>query len=143
MNWVKKYKLPAIETVHHNSYSYIELKDLWQVLHSFFNSAQSCAINLNLLEEIKSKPITKWNPFLEEKFTSAIVKCNSLLTSGPNKLSWSHFKKCVKDATYLKKFIDIANVCIELGYWLSNFKVSMTIIIPKPNKESYNTPKAF
>ena len=31
----------------------------------------------------------------------------------------------------------------ELGYWSLHFKVSTSIIIPKPNKESYNFPKAF
>ena len=143
INWVKKHKLPAIEAVHHNSCPYIELKDLWQALHFSFNSAQNCAINLNLLNEIESKSIKKWNPFSEEEFTSAIVKYNNLSTSRPDKLLWRHLKKCVKDTTYLKKFIDITNACIELKHWLLHFKVSMAIIIPKPNKESYNTSKAF
>ena len=86
MNWIKKCKLPAIEAVYHNGCSCIKLRDLWQALHSFFNSAQNYAINLDLLEEIESKPITKWNLFLEEEFTSAIVKCNNLSTPGPDKL---------------------------------------------------------
>ena len=31
----------------------------------------------------------------------------------------------------------------NLGYWPSHFKRSMTIVIPKPNKQSYNSPKSF
>ena len=33
MNWVKKYKLPAIEAIHYNGHPYIKLDDLWQALH--------------------------------------------------------------------------------------------------------------
>ena len=43
----------------------------------------------------------------------------------------------------LKKIINIADACFELDHWSSHFKVSTSIIIPKPNKESYNSPKVF
>ena len=43
----------------------------------------------------------------------------------------------------LKRNINIANICIELGHWPSHFKTSTIIIIPKPNKELYNSPKLF
>ena len=32
---------------------------------------------------------------------------------------------------------------IDLGYWPSHFKKSTTVIIPKPNKASYDFPKSF
>ena len=32
---------------------------------------------------------------------------------------------------------------IELEYWPLYFKRSTTIVIPKPNKKSYNSPKSF
>ena len=41
------------------------------------------------------------------------------------------------------KLIDIANACIDLGYWPSHFKMSTTVIISKPNKLSYDSPKYF
>ena len=34
-------------------------------------------------------------------------------------------------------------MCFELGHWPSYFKISMSIIIPKPNKESYDSSKSF
>ena len=43
----------------------------------------------------------------------------------------------------LKRIINIADACFELGYWPSHFKTSTSIIIPKPNKELYNFPKSF
>jgi len=35
------------------------------------------------------------------------------------------------------------NTCIEFGYWPSHFKTSITVVIPKPNKSSYDSPKSF
>jgi len=43
----------------------------------------------------------------------------------------------------LNSIIGIANACIELGYWPSHFKRSMTVVILKPNKKSYNSSKSF
>ena len=62
------------------------------------------------------------------------------MTPRPDKLLWKHLKK---DVVCLRKFINIANACIELSHWPYHFKVSTSIIIPKPNKESYNSPKTF
>jgi len=49
----------------------------------------------------------------------------------------------MRDNDCLLKFIDIANLCIELGHWLSYFKMSNTIIIPKSNKSAYDSPKSY
>ena len=39
--------------------------------------------------------------------------------------------------------IRITNTCIDLGYWLSHFKKSTTVVISKSNKPSYNNSKLF
>jgi len=49
----------------------------------------------------------------------------------------------IKNYEYSFKFINIANAYINLGLWPSHFKISTTVIIPKPNKSSYNSPKSF
>ena len=116
---------------------------MWQAFYMSFNAAQNCQIDLDLLEEIPSTPVTNWSSFSEEEFVSAITKCNNLFALEPDKLSWRHLKRCIKDVIFFRKLITIANAYIELGYWPLHFKVSMSIIIPKPNKESYDSPKAF
>jgi len=72
-----------------------------------------------------------------------IEKCNNSLAPGPDKLSWSHIKRIVKIEECISKFIDIANVCIDLEHWLFHFKMSMNVVIPKTNKAIYNSPKFF
>ena len=47
------------------------------------------------------------------------------------------------DNDCITNIIKITNACINLGYWPNHFKISSTVIIPKPNKPSYDLPKSF
>ncbi len=49
----------------------------------------------------------------------------------------------VKDTAYLRNFINIANICIELDHWPSYFNVSSFIIVSKFNKNLYDSLKVF
>ena len=108
-----------------------------------FNLAQDHHININILEEFPNKALEEWPLFSREEFMKAIAKCNNSSAPGPNKLSWSHLKCIINNKVYFGKIISIANTCFELGLWPVHFKSSTMIIIPKPNKESYNSPKSF
>ena len=110
------------------------------MLHSSFNTAHHHFINEKVLDEILAFLIAQWNRFSEEEFIIAIAKCNNSSTPG---LSWSYLKNILKDKTCLHNVIKIVNLCFDLGFWPSHFKISTTIVIPKPNKMSYNSPKAF
>jgi len=72
-----------------------------------------------------------------------IEKYNNLLAPGPNKLMWSYIKSIIRNKDYISKFIDITNACIDLGHWLSHFKTSLTVVISKPNKTSFDSPKLY
>ena len=87
MNWVNKRKLPAIEAIKHNSQPYLELNDLWNALHSSFNIAQYRRIEKDILNEIPTSTSSSWLLFLEEEFTSAIVKYNNSSIPGLDKLA--------------------------------------------------------
>ena len=84
-----------------------------------------------------------WPVFSKEEFRTAISSCNHSSAPSPNKLLWSHLKIILKDNECLNTIIYIANACINLGYWLSHFKISTTVVIPKPNKKLYDSPKSF
>ena len=49
----------------------------------------------------------------------------------------------VKNDTCLIKIFNITNACINLGHWPLHFKMLLSIIIPKPNKNSYDSLKMF
>lgn len=113
------------------------------MLHLLFNIAQNYQININVLDEIPYTWSSTWIPFSEEEFITSIAKYNNSSTPVLNKLLWRYLKCIIKDKRCLKSIIDIANICFKLGHWPSHFKTSMTIIILKPNKELYDSPKSF
>jgi len=84
-----------------------------------------------------------WDLFSKQELIDAIEKCNNLSALGPNKLIWSHIKSIIRNKKCIFKLLDITNTCIDLGYWLSHFKISTTVIIPKPNKSIFNSPKLY
>jgi len=85
----------------------------------------------------------EWPPFSKEEFRNAINKCNNSFTPRLDHISWKHLKIIVKDDRCLLNFVYITNICIDLSYWPSYFKTSLLIIISKPNKLLYNSPKMF
>ena len=143
MNWVKKRKLLATEAIKYNGSPCLSPDSLWTALHNSFNTALHRQVNVDILNEIEHKPCQIWNPFSKFKFRSAIQKCIDTSAPGPDRMSWCHWKIIIKNNECLSKIINIANACINLGFWPEYFKVSTTVIIPKPNKPSYDNPKAF
>ena len=143
MSWINKQKLLATETIKFNGQLCLELNNLWQALYFTFNTVQHHSIESDILNELGSFVSSPWALLLEKEFTNSLFKCSNMSTPGPNKLLWRHLKIILKDKMCLKNIITIANTCIELGYWPLHFKISMTIVIPKPNKSSYDSPKLF
>ena len=52
-------------------------------------------------------------------------------------------KSIIQNDDCLANITNIANLCINLGYWPNYFKIPTTIIILKPNKSLYDQLKAF
>jgi len=73
----------------------------------------------------------------------ALVTCSSLLSPGPDHVTWVHLKKIVAEPQCLNVFITLANACLTVGRWPKYFKELVSVIIPKPGKPSYSAPKAF
>ena len=143
MNWVKKRKLPAIEAIKHNNCPCLTPESLWNTLHNTFNTALHRQVNVKILNELAQKLPQNWGSFSRFEFLSAISKCADSSSPGPDGLTWRHWKIIVKNDACLSNVINIADACINLGHWPRYFKVSTTVVIPKPNKSSYDNPKAF
>ena len=142
MNQVRKRNLLTIEVIKYNSLC-LEINNLWYNLYSIFNLAQDCHVNIDILKEFPDKALKEWPLFLREEFMKAITKCNNSFALEPDKLLQSHLKYIINNKVCLGKIISIANACFELGLQPTHFKSSITIIIPKPNKESYSSHKSF
>jgi len=143
MNWVKKRKLLAIEAIKYNNQPCLTPESLWNTLHNTFNTALHCQVDTEILNELDQKSSLSWGSFSRLEFLSAISKCADSSSPGPDRLTWCHWKNIIKNDACLSNVINIADACINLGHWPCYFKTSTTIIIPKPNKPSYDNPKTF
>ena len=98
---------------------------------------------MSLFDEISSYRQVEWPPFSNAKISNTITKYSSLFTSDLDHISWNYLKKIVSNFKCIINIVNIANAYINLSYWTSHFKKSMSIIIPKPNKSLYNNSKIF
>ena len=113
MSWVNKHKLPAIKAIKYNDQPCLTTNDLWNALHSIFNTALYHQVNINILDKIVDKSSSSWASFSKEEFKSVITNCSNSSTPGLDKLLWSHLKIILKDNNCLSNIISIANTCIN------------------------------
>jgi len=143
MSWVKKKALLAISTITYEGQPCNTLPSLWNTLHNLYNSAANRPVNTDILNHAPQSSTIEWPPFSKQEFRDAIAKCSSSSTPGPDHVSWRHLKPVIADDICLERVVDIANACIKYETWPHQFKASISVVIPKPNKDSYNTPKSF
>ena len=143
MNQVKRKTLPTIESILYKDQLCNMLPELQHALHSSYNSAENRPINVSFLNKIPQADQIQWPSFSKQEFKDAIAKCSSSLTPGPDHIFWRHLKSLITDDRCLLRIVQIANAYINLEYWPSHFKSSNMMVIPKPNKNTYNSPKSF
>ena len=143
IDWVNKQKLPTTEAIKYDNQPYLSPNSLQKALYFSFNTVLYKQVDVEVLEEISDKLTTFWNPFSKEEFRQAINKYNNSSVPGLNKLTWRHLKFVLKQNDCLNNIINIADACIILEYWPNHFKRSTMIVIPKPNKQTYDYPKSF
>jgi len=140
---VKKRKLLATKAIQYNKKPCTDLDNLWNALHSSYNTTQNRPINPSILKEIPNIPTIQWLSFLVAELCNALIKCNNSSTPGSDHISWCYLKSILSDPKCAANIVNIANICISFRYWPIHFKKLTSIIIPKPNKTNYNILKAF
>jgi len=143
MNWINKRKLPTTEAIKYEGQPCLTLKNLWGTLHTTFNTVLHWQVDTGIFNKLSPKPTIALAPFLKEEFRQALVKCNNSSAPGPDKLIWRHLKIILNQDSCLSHIVHIVDACINLGHWPNHFKCSSTVIIPKPNKPAYDSPKSF
>lgn len=143
MNQVKKKSFLAIKTITYEGQPCNTFMSLWNALYSSYNSAENYPVNTNFLNEVPQSNTIDWLLFSKQEFRNAIAKCFSFSIPSLDHVSWRYLKPLIADNKCLEKIVYIANVCIKHEFQLSQFKTVTLVVIPKPNKELYNTPKSF
>jgi hypothetical protein len=96
-----------------------------------------------LLEHLPSFSERSWNPFSKTELLENLAKCSNTSSPGPDHIIWKYLKFLCSNDSCLSLFTILGNGCVQFGHWPTTFKESTTVIIPKPNKDNYSTPKSF
>ena len=73
----------------------------------------------------------------------ALKACSNISVPGPDHITWHYLKYILANDICAAGILSLANSCITLRHWPQHFKESVSVIIPKPDKLAYDTPKAF
>ena len=102
-------------------------------------------VKLILTFQMKSHLNLLLNGYLFQKKNSRVLSANITTHQLLNQIKFLQrfLKRFINNEFCLIFIINITNTYINLGHWPSHFKTSTLIIIPKPNKSLYDSPKSF
>jgi hypothetical protein len=144
MDWVGPRKTPPVKAILYQGMPCTSLDQLWNALHSTFTSALDRPIDLSVLgDKWESPSIRAWVPHPAAELLDALTGTSNRSAPGPDHITWRHLKCIVCDRYASRLFLWLANACLQSSHWPAEFKASTTVVIPKPGKPLYDTPKSF
>jgi hypothetical protein len=141
--WIKPRPLSTLSQICDPSGISIESFDHFtRACSEQFLFSDARAVDLSIVGCVLEHP-----PYSMPLFNALMVKDALSTTSnhsapGLDHISWRVLKQCLNEEsfTWLAK---VFSSCVSLSVWLSVFKSSCTIIIPKPHKPDYSILKAY
>ena len=116
---------------------------MWRALHQSYNAAANHSVDLSVLDEVPSQATCSWVPFSLLEIQEALKACSNISAPGPDHITWWYLKHILSNNTCTIGILSLANTYLSLHHWPRHFKESVFVIIPKPGKPAYDTPKAF
>ena len=113
------------------------------MLYQSYNTTANCLVDLSVLNEVPSQATRSWVPFSLLEMQDVLKACSNVSAPGPDHITWRHLKLILADNTCAVDILSLANACLLLHHWPRHFKELVSVIIPKPGKPAYNTPKVF
>jgi hypothetical protein len=144
MDWAGPCKTPPVKAILYQGVPCTSPDQLWNMLHSTFNSALDRPIDLSVLgDKWESPSIRAWIPYSAAEMSDALTDTSNRSAPGPDHIMWHHLKHIVRNSYMSHLFLWLANTCLQSGHWPAEFKASTMVVIPKPGKPLYDTPKLF
>jgi hypothetical protein len=142
---VKERKLPTMEALLDKEGKSCNTEEVFTTLHEMFNVTHKRKTDMGrFYEEIAKKLKREWAEFSVQEMEDALKGCTKNSTLGPNHITWRLVKRFLRTSGgFGNAIVKIANSWFKMGHWLDHFKKSVSIIIPKPGKPTYDKAKSF
>ncbi|PFH45865.1 hypothetical protein AMATHDRAFT_8554 [Amanita thiersii Skay4041] len=120
------------------------LTELWSCLHSQFNSMTLTTPELEEIDTFEPRTPCPFYTISRAEIQEALSKTANSSAPGLDHLTWRHVKYLWNHHNHFHEQLqDSLNWSITNVFWLTQFKESITIVIPKPNKDDYTSPKSY
>ena len=86
-------------------------------------------------------PVEQWTPITHEQLTKAISNLSPYKAPGPDGVANIVFKRCT--AILTDHLLPVFNAVFTLKMYYEPWRESITVILRKPGKPDYSTPKAY
>ena len=120
-----------------------DLPNLQRALHQSYNAAANCSVDLSVLNKVSSQATHSQMLFSLLEIQKVLKACSNIFVLGSDYITWWYLKVILANNTCAVSILSLANACLSLHHWPRHFKESVSVIIPKPGKPAYDTPKAF
>lgn len=107
-----------------------------------FFSAQNRPVDLSVLDDAPMFPKWEFFPISLQECREAVAG-KACTAPGVSCLTWQHVCSVVQTPAACLALVGFYNACLSAGYWPTQFKTSITVVIPKPHKTDYSVLKVY
>ena len=144
--WIKDWPIPKVPQIQlAQGHTINELQPMFDAFQSQFQPTVVHNINTlhPFLQSLPEKPSQPFVAFSPAELCEALATCLSSSALGPSHMSWSLLKMFLADDVFWLQFLQLANDIITSSIWPTDFKDSVTVVIPKPHKDDHTQVKNF
>jgi hypothetical protein len=121
MDWVSPHKTPPVEAILYQGVPCTSLDQLWNTLHSTFNSALDRPIGLSVLgDKWESPSIRAWVPYSAVELSDALTGTSNQSAPRLDHIMWRQLKCIVRDRFVSRLFHGWQTLVCSLATGLLN-----------------------
>lgn len=145
VQWTKPRKLDSTTTINRGDGAPASsLEEIREAFQNQFTPANPHPVDESFLDSVPQLPERDFPPIAIAEIADSLRDTSNSSAPGPDHISWFWLKRLVKRHPGTLAFLAaLFTASVRLGVHLPLFKVSVTVIIPKPNKPDYTAPKAY
>ena len=145
VKWTKERSPPKFPRVVKSNGSAIEtLQELWDAASAqFVGKQQDRKILWSVVNDLPQMETRSWFPFTILEIREALADTTNTSAPGPDHISWRLLKLICADEAFTRQLLTLFNQILEFSHWPTQFKESLTVIIPKPGRKDYTIMKNY
>ena len=144
IRWTKPRPPPKYSVIKNNGAPIANMPSLFDTMHSHFSSAAARPTpSVSFLSSLPQHPAREWYPISKQEVLDMLKLTSNASAPGPDEVTWHHIKEIIDMDGVLEAITRLFNNICDKGVWPSWFKVSVSVIIPKPKKADYSVPKSY